>query len=69
MKPRIPQRISAKAEGVLCAYREGKKKPNRTYQHKYLTLPVARCWQMLSKDNGNSWEVMSHERYNNQIRI
>ncbi|MGU8111612.1 ParE family toxin-like protein [Serratia marcescens] len=24
---------------------------------------------MLSKDNGNSWEVMSHERYNNQIRI
>ncbi|HEM7576492.1 TPA: hypothetical protein U2J86_003513 [Serratia marcescens] len=69
MKPRIPQRISAKAEGVLCAYREGKKKPNQTYQHKYLTLPVARRWRMLSKDNGNSWEVMSHERYNNQIRI
>ena len=47
----------------------GQKKPNQTYQHKYLTLPVARCWRMLSKDNGNSWEVMSHERYKNQIRI
>ncbi|MGP3296559.1 ParE family toxin-like protein [Serratia marcescens] len=69
MKPRIPQRISIKAEGVLFAYREGKKKPNQTYQHKHLTLPVARCWRLLSKDNGNSWEVMSHERYNNQIRI
>ncbi|WP_422663523.1 hypothetical protein, partial [Serratia marcescens] len=53
MKPRIPQRISIKAEGVLCAYREGKKKPNQTYQHKYLTLAVARCWRLLSKDNGN----------------
>ncbi|WP_202396316.1 ParE family toxin-like protein [Serratia marcescens] len=64
------QKVSAlEAEGVLCAYREGKKKPNRTYQHKHLTLPVARCWRLLSKDNGNSWEVMSHERYNNQIRI
>ncbi|WP_431603246.1 ParE family toxin-like protein [Serratia proteamaculans] len=30
---------------------------------------MSRCWRLLSKDNGHSWEVMSHERYNNQIRI
>ncbi|WP_438271914.1 ParE family toxin-like protein [Serratia quinivorans] len=69
MKPRIPQRISIKAEGVLCAFMEGKRTPARTYQHKHLTLPVSRCWRLLSKDNGHSWEVMSHERYNTQIRI
>ncbi|MGM1188264.1 ParE family toxin-like protein [Serratia liquefaciens] len=69
MKPRIPQRISIKAERVLCAYKAGKKTPARTYQHNHLTLPVARCWRLLSKDNGHSWVVMSHERYNTQIRI
>ncbi|MGP3231669.1 ParE family toxin-like protein [Serratia bockelmannii] len=30
---------------------------------------MARCWRLLSKDNGHSWVVMSHERYNTQIRI
>ncbi|WP_455710787.1 ParE family toxin-like protein [Serratia liquefaciens] len=23
---------------------------------------MARCWRLLSKDNGHSWVVMSHER-------
>ncbi|WP_421412640.1 hypothetical protein ACOMDM_13710 [Serratia plymuthica] len=68
MKPRIPQRISIKAEGVLCAFRDGKKTPTRTYQHSHLTLPVARCWRLLSKDNGHSWKVMSHEKYNVEIK-
>ncbi|MGQ6231201.1 ParE family toxin-like protein [Serratia sp. IR-2025] len=47
----------------------GQKETQPDYQHKHLTLPVAPCWRLLSKDNGNSWEIMSHERYNNPIRI
>ncbi|WP_422917769.1 hypothetical protein [Serratia proteamaculans] len=47
---------------------EGKRTPTRTYQHKHLTLPVSRCWRLLSKDNGHSWKVMSHEKYNVEIK-
>ncbi|WP_438819697.1 ParE family toxin-like protein [Serratia marcescens] len=47
----------------------GQNETQPDYQHKHLTLPMARCWRLLSKDNGNSWEIMSHERYNNPIRI
>ncbi|AUW40050.1 ParE family toxin-like protein [Serratia liquefaciens] len=68
MKPRIPENISAKAEVVLCAYRAGQAKPRRTYQHKYLTLPVTPWWRYLSKDDGTTWRLMSHETYNGEIK-
>lgn len=68
MKPRIPKNISDKAEGVLCAYRVGLAKPRRTYQHKYLTLPVTPWWRYLSKDDGTTWRLMSHETYNGEIK-
>jgi hypothetical protein len=68
MKPHIPKRISIKAEGVLCAYRAGQTKPRRTYQHKYLTLPVTPWWRYLSKDDGTTWRLMSHETYNGEIK-
>lgn len=68
MKPRIPKQISDKAKGVLCAYRDGKVKPRRTYQNKYLTLSVTPWWRYLSKDDGTTWRLMSHSEYNTELR-
>ncbi|MBX8880194.1 hypothetical protein HCH41_14680 [Enterobacter ludwigii] len=33
----------------------------------YLSLKVNPRWRLLSKDDGRSWEVMSHERYSGEI--
>ncbi|MGC2910362.1 hypothetical protein [Serratia marcescens] len=68
MKPRIPKNISTKAEAVLRAYRAGRQKPRRTYQNKYLTLPVTPWWRYLSKDGGGTWRLMSHSEYNTELR-
>ncbi|MGF2653298.1 hypothetical protein ACQUWL_12170 [Serratia marcescens] len=68
MKPRIPEKISAKAEVVLRAYRAGRQKPRRTYQNKYLTLSVTPWWRYLSKDDGTTWRLMSHSEYNTELR-
>ncbi|WP_418767532.1 hypothetical protein [Klebsiella quasipneumoniae] len=29
-----------------------------------LSLKIGRKWRLLSRNNGNCWEVMSHEKYN-----
>ncbi|MEQ1968454.1 hypothetical protein ABLA30_15885 [Xenorhabdus nematophila] len=34
----------------------------------YLKINVGLFWRLLSRDNGQSWELMHHERYNNEIR-
>jgi hypothetical protein len=34
----------------------------------YLKINVGLFWRLLSRDNGQSWELMLHERYNNAIR-
>jgi len=32
----------------------------------YLSLKVNQRWRLLSKDGGQNWEVMSHERYSKE---
>ncbi|WP_455908695.1 ParE family toxin-like protein [Serratia proteamaculans] len=68
MKPCIPKDIRIKADEILCAYRSGLYKARRTHQHKYLTLPVTPFWRYLSKDNGDNWDLMSHSKYNGELR-
>ena len=68
MKPRIPQRISAKAEGFYAPTGRAKEtQPDVPTQA--FNAASGPLLAIAVKDNGNSWEVMSHERYNNQIRI
>ncbi|KAB1578716.1 ParE family toxin-like protein [Serratia marcescens] len=68
MKPRIPNDIRIKADALLCAYRSGLIKARRSYQHKYLSLSVTPRWRYLSKDNGKNWDLMSHSKYNGELR-
>lgn len=32
-----------------------------------MKMDVGTFWRMLSRDQGQSWELMSHERYNKMI--
>ena len=58
---RIPERVHLQAVQVLLRYRR-----KRMHRTGYLSLKVNSRWRLLSKDDGRSWEVMSHETYNRE---
>ncbi|HHS9741346.1 TPA: hypothetical protein ACTW90_003760 [Raoultella ornithinolytica] len=60
---RIPLHINERASQVLGLYDSGGIKPCRI-KCGNLSLKVGRKWRLLSRNNGNCWEVMSHEKYN-----
>lgn len=66
---RIPTRIANHALRIIHRYRCKEVRPRRTYQHKYLTFKVTPGYRLLSKDNGHNWELMSHEKYNKELKI
>lgn len=35
----------------------------------YLSIHVSLRWRLLSKDKGRRWVLMTHERYNKQIKF
>ncbi|SUQ17613.1 Uncharacterised protein [Yersinia pseudotuberculosis] len=66
---RIPLRIYIGATQILNRYRRGGVHPRRTYQHGYLSLRITHRWRLLSKDGGQHWEAMSHQRYNKELGV
>ncbi|CNI68286.1 hypothetical protein CBW53_02840 [Yersinia frederiksenii] len=66
---KIPKEINDRARKIIIDFKKNKIKANKTYRYNYLTLRINIRWRILSKNNGISWEVMSHERYNNKISI
>ncbi|HIG8794987.1 TPA: hypothetical protein ACYEOW_001220 [Raoultella terrigena] len=60
---RIPLHINERASQVLRLYDIGNIKPCRI-KCGNLSLKIGRKWRLLSRNNGNCWEVMSHEKYN-----
>lgn len=63
---RIPERVHLQALQVLLRYRRRRIFPRRMHRTGYLSLKVNPRWRLLSKDDGRSWEVMSHETYNRE---
>ncbi|WP_458305950.1 ParE family toxin-like protein [Enterobacter cloacae] len=49
---------------ILLQFRQQRISPRRMRRTGYLSLKVNLRWRMLSRDGGQNWEVMSHERYN-----
>ncbi|MGE1070065.1 hypothetical protein [Pantoea agglomerans] len=66
-KPHTPVRIMRRAERIMRLWRTGQIRARRTYRGQYLTLRVTPQWRLLSKDNGQNWELLSHADYDNQI--
>ncbi|MCL5502181.1 hypothetical protein M5Y49_26395 [Escherichia coli] len=60
---RIPEWVHQQAVFVLRQYRNKRVHPCRMHRSGNLSLRVNRRWRLLSRDGGQSWEVMSHERY------
>lgn len=56
------------AFSVLSEYYSGKKVYQVIKPHNYLTIKVSYRWQLLSRDDGKRWELMTHERYNKQCK-
>ncbi|MGV2880657.1 ParE family toxin-like protein [Pantoea vagans] len=66
-KPFAPDRIRKRARRTKDNWRAGLIHARRTYRDGYLTLRVTPQWRLLSRDNGQSWELLSHADYDNQI--
>lgn len=65
---RIPERVHLQAMQVLLRYRRKRIHARRMRRTGYLSLKVNPRWRLLSKDDGRSWEVMSHEKYSGEIK-
>ena len=63
---RIPDRIRSKAEEILKKYTSGEMRARKSRCGR-LIIEVGHKWRWLSKDDGKSWQLMSHEKYNNEI--
>lgn len=60
---RVPEWVHTQAVSTLGRYRKRRVNPCRMHGSGNLSLKVNRRWRLLSRDGGQSWEVMSHERY------
>nr|WP_226883154.1 hypothetical protein [Enterobacter hormaechei] len=61
---RIPEWVHFQAVKILLQFRQQRISPRRMRRTGYLSLKVNLRWRLLSRDGGQNWEVMSHERYN-----
>lgn len=60
---RIPEWVHEQAVHKLGKYRKRRVIACRIQGSGNLSLKVNRRWRLLSRDGGQNWEVMSHERY------
>ncbi|WP_413535030.1 hypothetical protein [Rahnella inusitata] len=63
---RVPERVHLRAISVLSMYRKQRLHAARILGTGNLSLKVNRRWRLLSKDHGQNWQLMSHEKYNAQ---
>ncbi|MDC9606587.1 hypothetical protein [Xenorhabdus griffiniae] len=65
-----PLSLRHKAQHQVRCYQQGERNYVRLKEKGkgYLKINVGLFWRLLSRDNGQSWELMLHERYNNEIR-
>lgn len=60
---RVPTYVHEKAIAVLRQYQRGHIRPVHIVCGN-ISLQVMRKWRLLSRDQGKSWTVLSHEKYN-----
>lgn len=60
---RVPEWVHVQAVHTLGRFRSRRVIPCRIRGSGNLSLKVNRRWRLLSRDGGQNWEVMSHERY------
>ncbi|WP_036768643.1 hypothetical protein [Photorhabdus australis] len=69
----VPLVYRKKAVEQLKRYRQGSKNYTRIRAKgkgrdaNHLKIDIGRFWRLLSRNGGQDWEMMTHERYNNEI--
>ncbi|CDG17080.1 hypothetical protein [Xenorhabdus doucetiae] len=65
-----PLSFCRKAQQQVRRYQRGERNYVRLKEKGtgYLKINVGLFWRLLSRNGGKSWELMHHERYNNEIR-
>ncbi|WP_289996623.1 ParE family toxin-like protein [Photorhabdus laumondii] len=70
----VPLVYRKKAVEQLKRYRQGSKNYTRIrakgkgkVSHRCLKIDIGMFWRLLSRNGGRDWEMMTHERYNNEI--
>lgn len=59
---RVPEWVHEQAVITVLRFRQRRIQATRIMCGN-ISLKVNRRWRLLSRDGGQSWEVMSHERY------
>lgn len=64
----IPPKVQRRARAILQLYAEKKVHPRKLVGGLGLAIEVGYRWRLLSQDHGESWRLVSHEKYNKLTR-
>lgn len=62
----IPAWALIKAGQILDLWQQGQQPVTRMKKTGNIALKVGLRWRLLSKDEGESWDLLTHERYNRE---
>ncbi len=62
----IPAWALIKAGQILDAWQQGQQPVTRMVKTGNIALKVGLRWRLLSKDEGQTWDLLTHERYNRE---
>lgn len=64
IKSPAPLSVSRRATAELRQFSCGKKNYSRIHPRAYLVIRIGCFWRLLSKNDGKTWSLMTHEKYN-----
>ena len=67
----MPQKVAIKAMAALGQWENGEVRATKLWNQKknkdVLKLDIGRDWRAVTTDNGETWDVMSHEKYSSKF--
>lgn len=66
----VPSSLQKKAAGAVRRFWQGERNFKRLNENRtgYYKTDLGPFWRLLSRDEGQTWEMMNHERYNTAMR-
>ncbi|EIV3863097.1 MULTISPECIES: hypothetical protein [Enterobacterales] len=66
----VPASLSKKAVSAVQRFWHGERNYKRLNENRtgYYKIDLGPFWRLLSRDEGRTWEIMNHERYNTAMR-
>lgn len=64
----VHHNVIARAQRLLALFQQGQRVYSELRQSGYLKIDLGIRWRLLSKNAGKSWQLMSHETYNRELK-